>query len=161
MKFILFIGICFGALSFSAQAQDCKDVPALNQQIVQLAKGKIKKKVGRGECWDLAYFVLEETSAEWDGMYKYGRLIDPKKECVFPGDIIQFENVKVRWKSGNTSNTTTMKHHTAIITEILNEGEWRIIHQNSADHGRKVGESSFYPTHVVSGKVMIYRPVAG
>lgn len=146
-------------LSSQLAAQNCSDVPSMNQKIVELAQSKTKKKVGRGECWDLAQFVLDESGADWDHMYVFGRPVNPKKECVYPGDLIQFENVKVRWRSGNTTNTTTMAHHTAIVTEVLPNGEWKIIHQNSAEYGRKVGESPFYPELVVSGKMIIYRPV--
>jgi hypothetical protein len=159
MKSWALIFLLFCISSSALHAQDCDDVPAMNQKIVQLARAKMKKKVGRGECWDLAEYVLTETAADWDHMYVYGRLINPKKECVLPGDIIQFENVKVRWKSGNTQNTTTMAHHTAIVTEIVSKDEWTIIHQNTDEYGKRVGESPFYPNLVVSGKMMIYRPV--
>ena len=159
MKFWIITYFVMLISSVHIYAQDCQNTPTLNKKIVQLARTMTNKKVGRGECWDLAQYVLDETGAEWDHMYQYGRLINPKKECVFPGDIIQFENVKVRWKSGNTNNTTTMQHHTAIITEILPNKEWQIIHQNTAEYGKKVGESPFYPELVVSGKMMIYRPV--
>ncbi len=146
-------------LSVPVFGQDCGDVPELNRKIVQLARGKIKKKVGRGECWDLANYVLTETGAEWDQLYEYGRLIDPKKECILPGDIIQFKGVKLKWKSGNATYTESMMHHTAIVTEVVNKNELRIAHQNTAQFGKKVGEAPFFFDRVISGKMKIYRPV--
>lgn len=147
-------------LCFSGFGQDCGEVPDLNMQIVQLTKEKLKKKVGRGECWDLAEYVLNETKADWDGFEVYGRLIDPKKECIFPGDIIQFEKIKISWKEGNTSYKESMMHHTAIVMEVKSKNEVIIAHQNTAETGKKVGEASLIFDRITSGKLFIYRPVS-
>ena len=130
----------------------------MNAEIVALTKGKVKKRVGRGECWDLAQYVLDETKAEWGG-YVYGRLIKPEKECIYPGDIIQFEKVKSKWKEGTMTYEESMKHHTAVIVKINNKNEVIIAHQNTAEHGKKVGYSVFRFDRVIAGKLMIYRPV--
>lgn len=154
---ILSVLFCF-FICFS-HAQDCSDIPHLNAQIVSLTKGKLKKKVDRGECWDLAKYVLDEVGASWDGFEKYGRLINKDKECVFPGDIIQFERIKIEWSEDNMRFKESMFHHTAIVTKVIDKNELIIAHQNTAEHGRKVGESTFRFDTVKSGKLMIYRPV--
>ena len=142
-------------------AQDCDDVPVLNAQIVQLTGKKVKKKVGRGECWDLAQYVLDETGAEWDHFEVYGRLINPKKECIFPGDIIQFEKVKLKWEEGKYTYKESMMHHTAVVVEVINDNQVRIAHQNTAEFGRKVGISTLFFDRIISGRLFIYRPVSG
>ena len=157
MKIIALLFIV--SFSLGARSQDCSDVPSLNRQIVKLAQGKIKKKVGKGECWDLAYYVLQETNAEWDKFEVYGRLINPKKECIYPGDIIQFEKIKLKWKDGKYTYSESMMHHTAIVYKVKDKNNIVLLHQNTGEHGKKVGVSDFNFEAIVSGKLFIYRPV--
>lgn len=139
-------------------AQECDDVPVLNQQIVRLADKKIKRKVGRGECWNLAQYVLNETGATWDGFEVYGRLINRDEECVYPGDIIQFENIKLEWEDDDFTYSESMKHHTAIVYDVISKNEIILIHQNTGEHGRRVGTSSMRFDAIRKGKLFIYRP---
>src|ERR1700754_2264222 len=80
----------------------CDNVPELNKKIISFVKTKIGKKVGRGECWDLAAEALNTNGAKWDGDYGFGREINLKKECVYPGDIMQFTNVSVKYEKDKT-----------------------------------------------------------
>lgn len=153
---ILLVFLLISASSFS---QDCDTIPELNQKIVKLAKGKMRKKVDRGECWDLAKYVLDETGAEWDKYEVYGKLIDRTTDCILPGDIIQFEGIKLKWEEGNTTYTEEMKHHTAIVYKVISKDEIILIHQNTAAHGRKVGTTTFLLNAIKKGKLFIYRPV--
>ena len=153
---LIILFVSFSCLSFNT----CDDVPVINQEIVKLAKKKMRKKVGRGECWDLAKYVLDATDAKWNGYDEYGKRYNYKKQCVFPGDIIQFERVKIRYKIGNTTYYESMKHHTAIVYEVISDNEITILHQNTGEHGRKVGKSTLRFDTVRSGKMMFYRPVS-
>lgn len=157
LKLLILCLILFG--TFVSFAQDCPDPPALNQEIVLLARAKIKKKVGRGECWDLAEYVLDAKGCEWDHQYVYGRPIDPLKECIFPGDILQFEKVELKWQDGRTRYEESMSHHTAIVSKVIDATHIMILHQNTDEFGKKVGESDFYFNRVVKGKIRVYRPV--
>ena len=136
-------------------------VPPLNQSILQYVESVIGIQVDRGECWDLAYQALNRNNAQWDGQFKYGRLLNPKKEEIYPGDIIQFKNVKIRYAKGQMIFTEVMDQHTAIVYKVLKKGHFEIAHQNNQFSGRKVGVSEFNLNHVVQGKVFIYRPVEG
>jgi hypothetical protein len=140
--------------------QDCDETPFINQRIVELADAEINKKVGTGECWDLAKMVLDGTGAEWDGYEVYGELINHKSECIYAGDIIQFKNVKIEWKEGKYTYSETMKHHTAIVNEVKEDGTLVLIHQNTGQHGRKVGTTIFRINDMKKGRLMIYRPKA-
>jgi hypothetical protein len=138
--------------------EDCGDTPAINQRIVELADAEMNKKVGTGECWDLAKMVLDATGAFWDGYEVYGTLIDHNEECIYPGDIIQFKNVKIEWEEGIYTYSEQMKHHTAIVHEVKEDGTIVLIHQNTGQHGRKVGTSEFRINDMKKGKLMVYRP---
>jgi hypothetical protein len=156
-KLILQVFLIFIFLSAKAQ----ENIPPLNQKIVAYVTTTIGTKVDRGECWDLANQALKQNEAIWDWAYEYGQLIDPVKETVFPGDIIQFENVEVKYKKGNTTFTETMDHHTAIVYRVIDQDNkiFELAHQNTNFSGRKVGLSEFNLNQVTKGKTMFYRPV--
>jgi hypothetical protein len=152
---IFFISVCFNYLTFS---QDSK-VPELNKKIIKYVKSVIGTQVDRGECWDLANQALTRNKAKWNGEYEYGERINPEKDEVFPGDIIQFKNVKVTYKAGNTIYKETMAHHTAIVYKVLAKGKYELAHQNTGFSGRKVGISTLDLSTVKKGKLYFYRPV--
>lgn len=152
---ILFL--IFSLLVTQAIAQE--NIPELNRKIIEYVESVIDKKVNRGECWDLAYQALNRFNAEWDGKFQYGKLINPKREPVLPGDIIQFKNVKIRYQITNTTYTEFMKQHTAIVYKVKRKNVFTIAHQNTEFSGRKVGLSGINLNHVVKGDVKIYRPV--
>jgi hypothetical protein len=133
-------------------------IPALNRDIVKYVNTVTGKKVGRGECWDLAHDALTLVNAQWDHHYKFGKEIDPLKDSIYPGDIIHFDNVVLRYKRGNESVTENYPQHTAIVFEVLRAGEYKIAHQNNAFSGRKVGFSIFRLADKKSGKWQFYRP---
>ncbi len=141
------------------QAIAQENIPELNRKIIEYVESVIDKKVDRGECWDLAYQALNRFNAEWDGKFQYGKLINPKREPVLSGDIIQFKNVKIRYQITNTTYTEFMKQHTAIVYKVKRKNVFTIAHQNTEFSGRKVGLSDINLNHVVKGNVKIYRPV--
>ncbi|MHC1704470.1 MAG: hypothetical protein AB9846_11225 [Tenuifilaceae bacterium] len=134
-------------------------IPALNNQIVEYVKTTIGEQVDRGECWDLANKALTLVNADWDLKYKYGKLVDPKRDEIFPGDLIQFEGVKVKYQKGNTTYTESMDHHTAIIYRVIKKGVYELAHQNTGFSGRKVGLSTLDISTITKGKMKIYRPI--
>lgn len=154
MKLYLFL--LFLAIGIKIQAQ-CDSIPILNSEVLQFATSNLKKKVGRGECWDLAKFALDNAGAKWNGMYEYGRKLG-KDECILPGDIIQFEKIKIKYKKGNQTFTESMAHHTAIVMNVQSKDEITLIHQNTDYSGRKVGTSGLKFSTIISGKYFVYRP---
>ncbi len=160
-KSIVVLLVLFTGLSFR-YPNDCGDeIPSLNRQILDLTEKQMGKKVGRGECWDLAALVLNETGASWDGQLRFGRAINPETECVFPGDIIQFEKVKTSYKEGASTYVELMYHHTAIVYEVPEQGTYVLAQQNTESTGKRVGLGTFRPATVVKGHFTIYRPVPG
>jgi hypothetical protein len=91
-------------------------------------------------------------------LYEYGKLLD-KSECLMPGDIIQFKNVKIQYKIGRTTYTEIMTHHTALIYDVKSDDEVILIHQNTAMKGKKVVTSPLIFSTIVKGSYKIYRPI--
>lgn len=150
--------IAFLLFIFSVQAWSQKGAPELNKKIIKYVNSVMGKQVDRGECWDLANQALTRNNAEWNGEYVYGKEINPEKDEVFPGDIIQFEKVKVRYTVGNAITTETMGHHTAIVYKVYSKGKFQLAHQNTGFSGRKVGLSDLELANVIKGKMKFYRP---
>ncbi|UXX80528.1 hypothetical protein N7E81_05370 [Reichenbachiella carrageenanivorans] len=150
--------ILFSSFSFKAE------LPTLNAKVIEYVDSVMGTKVDRGECWDLAAKALAYSGAYFDRsslktISIYGRKLNPKKEEVLPGDMIQFENVELQWKVDNTTFSAAMGQHTAIVYQVNGTGDYEIAHQNTSDWGKKVGVSNFNLNHVTKGKVMIYRPI--
>lgn len=135
-----------------------QDIPELNKQILEYVKSVNGKKVDRGECWDLAYQALNRVNADWDKAFIYGDKINPKKDKVFPGDLIQFENIVIKYTEGNATYTETMGQHTAIVNKVLGDGIFEIAHQNTQFSGKKVGLSKLNINYIVKGNIYFYRP---
>ncbi|MFZ4522155.1 MAG: hypothetical protein ACOYNC_10630 [Bacteroidales bacterium] len=147
-------------LAIHITAPPCDTVPELNQKIIGLVRQQIGTTVGRGECWDLAALVLNTYDAKWDKRYGFGRKVDPEKECVYPGDLIQFEGVRIKYTVGRTVYTESMDHHTAVINEVKAKGVFVLAHQNTGTSGRKVGLSNLDLKTIIKGKYQIFRPVS-
>jgi hypothetical protein len=152
--------ICF-LLIFQICAYSQNNIPKLNQQIVKYVSSVIGKKVDRGECWDLANEALTLINAKWNHEFKYGILLDPKKDSIYPGDIIQFKNVVLEYDlpDGSGKAKETMEQHTAIVYKVFSQGNFEIAHQNTGFSGRKVGTSKLNLKNRKKGKIFIYRPI--
>ncbi|MBC7693935.1 MAG: CHAP domain-containing protein [Burkholderiales bacterium] len=138
--------------------QTTDSIPEMNRRIIDYVNTKLKKKVGTGECWDFAAEALASVNAKWDMKYKFGKEINYKKEPVFPGDIIQFENVLLNYEIKGVKYKEKMSHHTAIIYEVKDKTNFMIAHQNNGYSGRKVGVSPLDLATLTKGKFTIYRP---
>lgn len=162
MKKWLFLVFLTIGITVSAQtiAPPCKEVPALNKQILETLKPYIGKKIGRGECWDAAELALNTVQADWDGMYAYGRVIDISKECIQPGDILQMENVYLEVITDEGGYTESFPHHTAIVYSVKPNGELELIHQNTGQYGQRMGVTAFNIANKKKGTLTFYRPVA-
>lgn len=145
---------------FAQAPQD--SLPEMNKAVLNYVNSVMGKKVDRGECWDLANKALIVTGGKWDHHFAYGKLINPDKEEVFPGDLIQFYGVKTKYTTNAGEFSETMKQHTAIVYKVLGKGDYEIAHQNLERNGKvikKINVTPFNLKHVVKGKLKIYRPV--
>ena len=159
----LVISILF-LVSLSPAGKSQTDIPEVNSKVISYVKTVIGSTVGRGECWDLADQALTFANAQFDKtskstIYTFGKLYNPEKDKVLPGDIIQFENVVVSYKDGNMIFTENYKHHTAIVYDIKKNGSFQLAHQNTSFGGRKVALSEFNSDNVKKGKLLFYHPI--
>lgn len=157
---LLFAFSCVGFARSQTVAQPCKEIPALNKQILSTLKPYIGKKIARGECWDAAELALNAVKAEWDGVYGFGRIIDISKECIQPGDIVQMENVYLEVKTETGGYSESFPHHTAIVYAVKGAGELELLHQNTGYFNGKMGVTSFNLKDKTKGTLTFYRPVA-
>jgi len=158
-KSIFLISAFFLSSAFTNQ-KNCGEIPPINKLIVTFVKANVGKKVGRGECWDLAAQALNQSGALWDGAYAFGKRLDLNRDCVFPGDIIQFENVQVQYTKQNAVYRETMDHHTAVVFSVDENKNMILAEQNTSDGGKRVRLSEFIPGNVRTGNVYVYRPVS-
>jgi hypothetical protein len=135
-------------------------LPPLNQRIVDHVATVQGSKVGRGECWDLAAKALNKAGAKWDGIYGFGRRIDPRKEPILPGDILQFEGVTMEHRTANGREQYSFSKHTAVVIAVHGPGEVTIAHQNFGPTGRKVSTLRLQLSDLVKGSLLFYRPEA-
>ena len=145
--------------SHISHSSPCDTVPPLNKKIVSFVHDNLNKKVGRGECWDLAAQALNTYKAKWNGKLTYGRVANYKTECIYPGDIIQFENVMTETVSANGRFIEQMPHHTAVVYEVHGKGHFTIAHQNYQNK-KKVILTTLKMDSIKKGKAMLYRPQA-
>ena len=148
------LGVVVPLMSFT-----CDNVPALNSKVHAFVKAHVGKRVGRGECWDLAAQALNSAGAKWDGAFHFGKTIDPGKDCVYPGDVIQFSQVRVQYQKGNTFYIEEMDQHTAVVYQVRRKGSFVVAEQNTSRLGKKVGLSDLELANVSQGKVEFFRPV--
>ena len=134
-------------------------LPQLNRRVVDFVRAHLGEQVGRGECWDLAAQALNDAGAKWDGDYGFGRVTDPVRDRVVPGDIVQFENVEFSWEGGPAVHTTRMPHHTAVVLEVVNVDRYLIAQQNTAETGRRTGTGELVLSRRKKGTIRFYRPV--
>ncbi len=141
------------------------DIPDLNRKVIKYVDSVMGTTVGRGECWDLAAGALEYAGAFLDRsdlskIYIFGKELNPAKDTIYPGDIIQLENVLLETKTHNSIIRQSMANHTAIIYEVLGNLHYKIAHQNNSVSGNKVGISELDLNDMKKGKALFYRPVA-
>lgn len=137
-------------------AQSLSDTP---EAVARYAEAHLGRKVGRGECWDLAQHALNEAGARWDGYYGFGEKLDTTTVPVQRGDVVQFEGVVVERRTGSSLTQETMGHHTAIVLSVGASGRYTLAHQNFGRGGRKVSRYELVMADVKRGSITFFRPL--
>lgn len=125
----------------------------LAQGILNFSANSLGKKVGRGECWDLADQAMRAAGAEPPKGYTYGNEVELND--VQPGDILQFTTARFDepgyWAIMGSPN------HTAVVQSVK-DGRVFMLHQNFS--GQKyVSTFDFNPDNMTSGRMEVWRPV--
>jgi hypothetical protein len=121
-------------------------------KIIDFSVQKIKKKVGRGECWDLASEALTYAGADWSPPFNFGSKVALKD--VTRADILQFSNIHIKFKNGSMS----FPKHTAIVYQV-NRRQLTVLHQNF-NNKRYVDTLSFSLDDIVKGEIETFRAKA-
>lgn len=110
------------------------------------------RKVGNGECWTLADEAFKSAGARRPGsdMRVWGRRMDPAKEAIKPGDVVEFQSARF------SDGIITGSAHTAVVVAGGNQGNFTIAEQNWGRKTVRFREMSMKT--LVAGKVTIYRP---
>lgn len=182
MRRVMLMGLTIAVLAaltrLSVGADKAED--ELGVMVVKFARGQLGRKVGDGQCANLAVIALKTAGAKdthdfgisgLDRDYRWGTLIE-KHEDAQPGDIVQFRKVKIVIKTEIKTDKGTLTrvethqypHHTSIIARNLGKGKFKVLEQNagpfkSVVERQKVQENDLVLSHVTEGKVWIYRPV--
>lgn len=110
------------------------------------------RKVGNGECWTLADEAFKSAGTRRPGkdMRVWGRVVNPAKEEIKPGDVVEFRSA---WFS---DGVVTGAEHTAVVVKGGSQGGFTIAEQNWGKKTVRLREMSLKT--LVRGKVMVYRP---
>jgi hypothetical protein len=149
MKLFVWLGFLLPLPAF------CQPVATRILDFVKLHEGK---KVGSGECADLAAMALQHAGAPIPGNYIWGTPVTDFMQNARPGDVLQFRNVLLVHEIDGGIMKETMALHTAIITDVLGPGHFQIAHQNVSGK-RKTIYTTLDLNNLKRGKVLCYRPI--
>ena len=133
----------------------------LNQRVLNYTLSKLSgPAVGNVECWTLADLALASAGARRPGRGNYGLYVFGKQvpfSRVRPGDIVQFDQVRLTYPGGNKLD---IKHHTAIVSAV--EGnKLQIIQQNAGStlqERRTVSQAWLDLSGYQRGAISYWRP---
>ena len=129
-------------------------LPQLNKNIIDILDTMIGKTIYRGECWDVAKLVLNQTNASWDKKFNFGKSLNYKLDTILPGDIIQFSNVTIKIPD---NITWIFEQHTAIVYQVISPQKYIIAHQN-VNGNRRLQTDTIQISYIVNGKIAFFRP---
>lgn len=156
-----FEGVCYYTVNVKESVPGTFTGIYLNSKVLDFVNSSMGKTVGRGECWDLAQEALDMYGADWTRPLKFGIHLDPQKDEIKAGDIIQFRSVVLTEKLSD--GRTRWEHygapdHTAVIYRVIGTNHYELAHQNT-DNKRYVIKSEIDLNKKTSGAFYIYRPV--
>lgn len=131
--------------------------PTLGEAVAAFAEAHTGRKVGTGECWDLAQQALNKAGARWDGRHGFGDAVEVAD--VQRGDVVQFDNVLIERRSPERLEQDRMGPHTAVVLAVEGPGRYLLAHQNFGKAGRKVSRYALVMDDVKRGTVSFFRPV--
>src|SRR5262245_17260986 len=175
---VLLIPVCGWAQTTGGVSKKSGQVPELNQKVVKFCIANLGKKVDNGECAQLVTLAFREVGAKaWSELpapkppmqeddYVWGRLLNPEKEAIIPGDILQLRDVEIKIVYPNRSwRTWSYSHHTAVIHQVVGKNKYVVLHQNVGDRSKTqeqkqvVQKEPLDLSRRIEGTVWIYRPL--
>jgi len=143
----------FILFAFFISPAKAQETSAVSKKILAFCDANKGKKVGKGECWDLAKEALNSAEANWTPPYAFGKELK-KGDAILAGDIIQFEKVTIEYPDGSWKQ---LPHHTAIVYKVF-EGQKYIMAEQNANGKRFVIFSEIDLSYIKKGKFTVFRP---
>lgn len=174
-------------MAFGLVAQAADTVPEagpINKRVVAYCKKYMGKRVGNGECADLAFQALIASGAESPDDFKddpkpgdyvwgslvYGHRIEAGDHLekgdrggVRPGDIVQMRDVIIEHEEVGddyvSKETIDADHHTAVVSKVSEDGmTYEVIEQNSNEIP-VVTAGQLHLEDMKRGYILVYRPI--
>ncbi len=158
---LIFIGANSRQTTLLKQSKNpCGEIPAFNKKILNFAQKNMGKPIGRGECWDVVAEALNSNHAKWDNHFVFGKAIDYKKDCVYPGDLIQLKDALMLDESVEGAIVyDEYPQHSAIILKVINQQEYILADQNFGIGKNKLNSHPINLKNLKRGSVQVYRPI--
>lgn len=131
------------------------------------------QQVGRGECWDLAKYALEQGCAnqafvstyyhhgfpilEVQGGANGAMVTRPQCDDIRKGDILQFTTAKFENKATGAYQTAGDPDHTSVVIDKVGE-KIQVLEQNVGGV-KTVKRGEYEIGNLTQGKVVVYRPM--
>ena len=153
----------------------------LNARLVQFCRSYLGRKLGNGQCSELATLGLPAIGARLDFSQQWGHQVyhfgasggrqwiqlgeagrtakNWSQMDVRPGDIIQYENVRFEkhWPGGYSFQS--YPHHTSVIEQVSRDGRsYKVLEQN-VNNTQFVLETTLYLPDLTEGVLHITRPM--
>lgn len=141
------------------QKSRCDDIPLFNVEMVNLVNKKFNKQVGAGSTREFITYALDNMHATWNlEEKKLGREVNTDYYCVYPGDIIYFDNVVIDIDAGTRMlEDVSLSEHYAIVSEVIGDGKFSILHQGFLPEAKRVIVTRIDIKEKKSGNISFYR----
>jgi hypothetical protein len=165
-----------------AVAASAASADAIADKVVKFCKDNRGKKVGDGECADLALAALKaagaKSSLDFDdspnrGDYVWGKLVFVREvkdrkaseknvdgQKVRPGDVIQLRDAKFQGKKGKVTYSSAAAQHTAVVVGLRDNGRTLVILEQNYNGKKAVTEGTYRLDDMREGWLRVYRPQA-
>lgn len=165
-----YTGLCQFDVLATEDAPDEYEEFELNHLMIDFIDQNMGDTIGTGECWDVAQYFLDSYSADWVRTTNFGKLLDPALDEIKPGDIIQFQSVRLKSETVTqvgdmtyyswSTQTLGTPDHTAVVYEVIDNLHYQLAHQNIGGR-RYIQVTEVDLNNLVSGTYRVYRPIAG
>lgn len=132
------------------------------------------KQVGSGECWDLAKYALEKGCGKHAFVSTYyhhgypilnihggptGMVVENgPHDQIRKGDILQFTSAKFEDRAKGSTQTTGDPNHTSVVIDKIDDRI--LVAEQNVQGVRTVRRGEYVLGNIVSGSVVVYRPVS-
>lgn len=158
------------------------DESPLNAKVVIFCKLQMGKMVGNGECTNLAEAALDDAGAVSQpiahkpapGDYVWGEQVflveaggdnnklktEGKFADIQPGDIVQLRNATFVRKVGNSIESRSAAHHTAVVAKVGKDRRTLTVYEQNINGKRIVMQNPYDLGGIRQGWLRVYRPQA-